>query len=197
MKRFKFTLIELLVVIAIIGILASILLPVLGKARKKPQAAVCKSNQKQLGVAFTMYLDDNESALPHPTQTPPITFDDLLSDYDGRSGLSQTEKELSGINETTNAGLGSALYECPSDRVDRNANIVGNYLRSYSISANINGSNAWAGIYGVNVGTSREFSEINSPSSVLTFVELICSTIAWGMIGPVTRVQSLFIIRQF
>ena len=56
----RFTLIELLVVVAIIGILASLLLPSLGKARKKSQSAVCKSNLKQLAVATFMYIDDQD-----------------------------------------------------------------------------------------------------------------------------------------
>ena len=67
----KFTLIELLVVVAIIGILASLLLPALGKSRKKALQAVCVSNLKQLGIAAEMYKDDNDDELVSASQPAP------------------------------------------------------------------------------------------------------------------------------
>ena len=65
MKK-EFTLIELLVVIAIIGILASLLLPGLSKAKEATRKAVCVSNLKQIGLALIIYSEDNSSTLPGP-----------------------------------------------------------------------------------------------------------------------------------
>src|SRR5580765_7742291 len=59
-----FTLIELLVVIAVIAILASLLLPALSRSKEAAKVSKCIHNQKQIGVAFQMYEDDNNSRLP-------------------------------------------------------------------------------------------------------------------------------------
>ena len=70
MKRFHcplqrgFTLIELLVVIAIIAILAAILFPVFAQAREKARQSACLSNQKQIGVALSLYIQDYDEMTP-------------------------------------------------------------------------------------------------------------------------------------
>ncbi|MFN3369704.1 MAG: DUF1559 domain-containing protein [Thermus sp.] len=60
-----FTLVELLVVIAILALLAALLLPVLAQAQEQGRKATCRSNLKQIGQAFQMYLSDYDDCFPN------------------------------------------------------------------------------------------------------------------------------------
>lgn len=64
-----FTLIELLTVIAIIGVLAGILIPVVGLVRNKARASASVSNLRQIFVGLSLFADENKDRFPKATNT--------------------------------------------------------------------------------------------------------------------------------
>ena len=100
-RALGFTLIELLVVIAIIAVLASLLLPVLSRAKAAAQSGACKSNLRQLGLTMGMFLGDfngyphfvgfadslESSKLANPPGPEWRGWDEALSEYSMRTLL--------------------------------------------------------------------------------------------------------------
>ena len=77
-----FTLLEMLVVIAIVGILASLLLPALTRAKEQTRKARCVSNIRQITTAGLMYADDNSNRFS-PDGTPPPAYPGVTTLYNG------------------------------------------------------------------------------------------------------------------
>lgn len=109
MKKRGFTLIELLVVIAIVAILASLLLPVLAKAKQRAQIAVCASNLKQLSLAIHMYAQDWNDWLPTANETGYIFHWRLPRDpnqsWEGNYSIVQSGWDYGPVSSTRSLSL--------------------------------------------------------------------------------------------
>ena len=103
--RGGFTLIELLAVIMIIAVLASVLLPPLSRAKGSAQAAHCRSNLRQIGVALRLYLDDFNA---YPLSAQASMWSNQLDAY-----LHQGEMKRIAPGDFT---VKTGVFECPSQR---------------------------------------------------------------------------------
>ncbi len=107
-KRGHFTLIELLVVVSIISILASMLLPALGRAKEASYRAVCASNLKQMHMAITPWAEDHNSWLPAAQSCP----------WGNRPNWVNTMYLYHFFQLVDDYGLSTKMFACPSNLPD-------------------------------------------------------------------------------
>ena len=149
-KRLQnFTLLELLVVVAIVGILASLLLPSLGKARKKAQAAVCKSQLKQIFAGFIMYIDDNDETLPFVRQDSPRPrsrpWHWSIAPY------LNVKQKVGTFDREIDVNLENHIFKCPTNEVITNYG-TDVYVTGYAMPI-------YAG-YGIGLATDSRYQSV-------------------------------------
>jgi prepilin-type N-terminal cleavage/methylation domain-containing protein/prepilin-type processing-associated H-X9-DG protein len=150
-NRVGFTLIELLVVIAIIAILAAMLLPALASAKARAQRIQCVSQEKQIGVAFNVFLADHQDMYP-PAGIHfgggQMAWDSFLNKYLGGNAA---EADL--VIGVMDVDMCPKIELCPADKGAK-VSWVGNPafwgVRSYAM----NGS-------GINWGTQYQVNDQN------------------------------------
>jgi len=170
-----FTLVELLVVVVILGILASLLLPVLSKAKSKGQATECLNNLRQVHLGWQLFVTDRDDALPPINDTEQAGQD---ADHPSWvAGWLRTSNEPGDKSDGTNTALlvgqnygqfGSiggyvanpSVYRCPGDKTGR--------VRSVAMNAYMNGSGAWQD---ANYVTFRKAAEIRNPADTWVFID--------------------------
>ncbi len=148
-RRAGFTLNELLTVIAIIGVLAAILIPVVGSVRASARKSTCSSNLRQIGMSTLLFAGER-GRFPATLCFPggPVVSNWILELVNG--GYSA---DLRPISDDVDM-----IWICPSARRVHAAPVAGN-ASTYGANAVALGDVELPG-----TGTATSLSRVGSPS---------------------------------
>ena len=162
---YAFTLIELLVVISIIALLLSILMPSLSKVKSQAKRVVCMSQQKQWGVMFSMYTDDNRGSFM-PGWDGTFAYGDLwpqaLKSYydDEKICFCPSAKKLSSVSGNMRVHPFTAWGKVGDSYVNMNPDDAGSYGMNdwvynppSSVPLILPGENRWGNINNMGRGS--------------------------------------------
>ncbi|MEI9863016.1 MAG: type II secretion system protein [Limisphaerales bacterium] len=131
-----FTLLELICVIAIIGILAALLLPVLGRGKAQAQRVHCASNLRQLGIAFHIFMHDHGGKFP--MQVPMAEGGSQEFVQNGYAVIGEFYFAYRHFQVLSNENITPELFVCPMDKrpIPTNLCVLQNENISYFVGVN-------------------------------------------------------------
>ncbi len=187
-----FTLIELLTVIAIIGILAAIIIPVVGKVRQSARNAQCQSNVRQMAQALVMIANEYRGLIPAPNSANNRTNYNLPPSADPRwqavlVPYLSPGRHLTGWTSPGPVELLGSAFTCPSANDDNTTN--GNFI--YAINAHLPAEGRAYGTPAVSDdnsnATRKNIHRVANPAR--TVVILDCQNVGFTFNSYTTRYQ--------